>query len=117
MAAVGEKDEAQADIPEDGAAAEPGPEAEERTGMTPRQARRLRAVVSAVVMVAVAVALVVRVEYGLSLLMVGLYGVALILCGSAIVLSRRGRTRVATAVLAAGFAVVTMAEVLTPSTV
>lgn len=115
MAAVGETDEARTDIPEDEerAAAEPG----ERTGMTPRQARRLRAVVSAVVMVAVAVALVVRLEYGPSLVMVGLYGVALILCGTAIVLSRRGRTRVATAVLALGFAVVAAAEALTPSAV
>jgi hypothetical protein len=136
MTAVGDTDEARADIPEaedrdehgafDGSedgADEHGEGDErddappERTGMTPRQARRVRAVVSAVVMVAVAVALVVRMEYGLSLVMVGLYGVALILCGTAITLSRRGRTRVATAVLAAGFAVVAAAEWFTPTAV
>jgi hypothetical protein len=119
MAAVGETDEARADMSADAdeRAPQTAQEPDARTGMTPRQARRLRAVVSAVVMVAVAVTLVVRLEYGPSLVMVGLYGVALILCGTAIVLSRRGRTRVATAVLAAGFAVVVAAEVLTPSAV
>jgi hypothetical protein len=145
MAAVGGTDEVRADISEDekkpaaatpeeetdaGRAARDGasgdvpdeqpgeePDDEPRTGMTPRQARRVRAVVSAVVMAAVAVALVVRMEYGLSLVMVGLYGVALILCGIAVGLSRRGRTRVATAVLVAGFAVVAAAEWLTPTAV
>lgn len=116
MAAVGDTGEARADMSEDEEQAA-GHEPEERTGMTPRQARRVRAVVSAVVMAAVAVALVVRLEYGPSLVMVGLYGVALILCGTAIVLSRRGRTRVATAVLVGGFAVVAAAEWLTPSAV
>ncbi|EST38357.1 hypothetical protein N566_07870 [Streptomycetaceae bacterium MP113-05] len=88
----------------DGAAGEP------RTGMTPRQARRVRAVVSGVVMAVVAVALVLRLGSAPSLLTVGGYGLALILSGTAIVLSRRGRTRVATAVLACGFLTIILAE-------
>lgn len=83
---------------------------EPRTGMTPRQARRVRAVVSGVVMVVVAVALVLRLGSAPSLLTVGGYGLALILSGTAIVLSRRGRTRVATAVLACGFLTIILAE-------
>ncbi|MDT0380035.1 hypothetical protein RM572_14825 [Streptomyces sp. DSM 42041] len=83
---------------------------EPRTGMTPRQARRVRAVVSGVVMCVVAVALVLRLGSAPSLLTVGGYGVALILSGTAIVLSRRGRTRVATAVLACGFVTIILAE-------
>ncbi|THA27467.1 hypothetical protein E4198_02040 [Streptomyces sp. RKND-216] len=78
--------------------------------MTPRQARRVRAVVSGVVMCVVAVALVLRLGSAPSLLTVGGYGVALILSGTAIVLSRRGRTRVATAVLASGFVTIILAE-------
>lgn len=81
-----------------------------RTGLTPRQARRVRAVVSGVVMAAVAVALVVRVGNAPSVLTVGFYGIALILSGTAIVLSRRGRTRVATGVLVLGFGAVVLAE-------
>lgn len=117
---------------EDGAAAvtggeEPGPAPGEegepaeqtgpaaRTGLTPRQARRVRAVVSGVVMVAVAVALVVRLGSAPSVLTMGFYGIALILSGTAIVLSRRGRTRVATGVLVLGFAAVALAEWLLAS--
>ncbi|MCF6525216.1 hypothetical protein [Streptomyces sp. JJ36] len=91
-------------------------EAEQRSGMTPRQARRVRAVTSAVVMIAVAVALVLRLGSAPSLLTVGLYGIALILSGTAIVLSRRGRTRVATAVLGCGFVTVILAERLPAGT-
>lgn len=78
--------------------------------LTPRQARRLRSIVSGVVMAAVAVALVLRVDNAPSVVTVGFYGAALILSGTAIVLSRRGRTRVATAVLLLGFAAVALAE-------
>lgn len=83
--------------------------------LTPRQARRLRSVVSGVVMAVVAVALVVRVDNAPSVVTVGFYGAALILSGTAIVLSRRGRTRVATAVLLLGFAAVALAERLLAS--
>jgi hypothetical protein len=85
-------------------------EPEASTGMTPRQARRVRAVVSGVVMAVVAVALLLRLGSAPSLLTVGGYGLALILSGTAIVLSRRGRTRVATAVLACGFVTIILAE-------
>lgn len=83
---------------------------EARTGLTPRQARRVRIIVSGVVMVAVAVALVVRLGSAPSVLTMGFYGIALILSGTAMVLSRRGRTRVATGVLMLGFAAVALAE-------
>ncbi|MGH3314356.1 MAG: hypothetical protein ACRDP3_27845 [Streptomyces sp.] len=83
-----------------------------RTGMTPRQARRVRIVLSGVVMVAVAVALVLRLGSAPSVLTVGFYGFALILSGTAIVLSRRGRTAVATVVLGVGVGVVALAEEL-----
>jgi hypothetical protein len=86
-----------------------------RTGLTPRQARRVRIIVSGVVMAAVAVALVVRLGSAPSVLTVGFYGIALILSGVAIGLSRRGRTRVATGVLALGFASVALAEWLLAS--
>jgi hypothetical protein len=86
-----------------------------RTGLTPRQARRIRAIVSGVVTAAVAVALVVRLGSAPSVLTVGFYGIALILSGVAIGLSRRGRTRVATGVLALGFASVALAEWLLAS--
>ncbi|MFR9757503.1 hypothetical protein [Streptomyces sp. TR06-5] len=95
--------------PEHAEAPEDGEEAP-RAGMTPRQARRVRAVVSGVVMIAVALALVLRLGSAPSLLTVAGYGLALVLSGIAIVLSRRGRTRVATAVLACGFATVALAE-------
>ncbi|MDK1472065.1 hypothetical protein QNO07_01240 [Streptomyces sp. 549] len=61
---------------------------------------------------AVAVVMVVRLALEPSLLTVGLYGVALVLSGTALVLSRRGRTRLATAVLACGIGVVALAEPL-----
>ncbi|SCK36367.1 hypothetical protein [Streptomyces sp. WMMB 322] len=90
-------------------------EGDARTGLTPRQARRVRIVLSGVVMVAVAVALVVRLGSAPSVLTVGFYGIALILSGTAIVLSRRGRTRVATGVLVLGFGAVALAEWLLAS--
>lgn len=84
-------------------------------GLTPRQARRVRIVVSGVVMAAVAVALVVRLGSAPSVLTMGFYGIALILSGTAIVLSRRGRTRVASGVLVLGFGAVALAEWLLAS--
>ncbi|WP_340556584.1 hypothetical protein [Streptomyces sp. GSL17-111] len=80
--------------------------------LTPRQARLVRGVAAAVVMLAVAVTMVVRFAAEPSLLTLGLYGVALILSGTAIVLSRLGRTRVATAVLGGGLAVAVLAVLL-----
>lgn len=94
--------------PDAGAGTDDGPA--DRPGLTPRQARRVRIVVSAVVMTAVAVALVIRLGTAPSVLTVGFYGMALVLSGTAIVLSRRGRTRVATGVLVLGFGAVVLAE-------
>jgi hypothetical protein len=85
-------------------------EAQPGTGLTPRQARRVRAIISGVVMAAVAVALVVRLGSAPSVLTMGFYGIALILSGTSISLSRRGRTRVATGVLVLGFGAVALAE-------
>ncbi|TGG85705.1 hypothetical protein D8771_10380 [Streptomyces albus] len=78
--------------------------------MTPRQARRIRIAVSTVVMLVVAAALAIRLRSAPSVLTVGFYGLALILSGTAIVLSRLGRTRVATAVLGLGFVLVLFGE-------
>ncbi|OEV29935.1 hypothetical protein AN219_13775 [Streptomyces nanshensis] len=103
--------------PSDESSEEPseGADPAARTGLTPRQARRVRIIVSGVVMVAVAVALVIRLGSAPSVLTMGFYGIALILSGTAIVLSRRGRTRVATGVLVLGFAAVALAEWLLAS--
>ncbi|MGV9312329.1 hypothetical protein ACWDR0_09030 [Streptomyces sp. NPDC003691] len=87
--------------------ASPAPEHE---GLTPRQARRVRIVLSTVIMIAVGTVLTLRLGSTHSVLTMGFYGVALIMSGSALVLSKAGRTRVATAVLGAGVALVLAAE-------
>ncbi|MFF8605025.1 hypothetical protein ACF06X_03740 [Streptomyces sp. NPDC015346] len=79
------------------------PEAE-ATGMTPRQARRLRMAAASVLLVAMAAVLVVRLASRTSVLVVGVYGLAMILCGVVIELSRNGRTRLGTWLLVAGLA-------------
>ncbi|WBB61393.1 hypothetical protein O7599_02200 [Streptomyces sp. WMMC500] len=95
------------DLLDDETADEPPP-----PRLTPRQARRVRALTSAGVMVAVGVAMVVQFRREPSLLTFALYGGALILSGTAIMLSRAGRTRVAMAVLVAGFAFVVADQLL-----
>ncbi len=107
--AAGAADSAEAAGPED------AEEDRQRAGLTPRQARRVRIVVSGVVMAAVAVALFVRLVSAPSVLTVGFYGMALILSGTAIGLSQRGRTRVASGVLVLGFGAVALAEWLLAS--
>ncbi|MFB6875262.1 hypothetical protein [Streptomyces sp. NPDC056323] len=82
---------------ETGAHEEPG----ERK-LTPRQARRLRVVLSSVGMAAMAVVLALRIASRSSVLVVGVYGLALILCGIVIELSRNGRTRLGSWLLAVG---------------
>lgn len=72
--------------------------------LTPRQARRVRVVVASVLLVAMAALLAVRLANRSSVLVVGLYGFAMILCGVVIELSRHGRTRLATWVLGFGLA-------------
>jgi hypothetical protein len=61
-------------------------------------------------MTAVAATLALRLGSTQSVLTVGFYGIALILSGSALVLSRAGRTRWATLVLGIGVAVAVVAE-------
>ncbi|MFF0478684.1 hypothetical protein [Streptomyces sp. NPDC004284] len=85
----------------------PDPEGEEETGapasgLTPKQARRLRVAAASVLLVALAVVLVIRLASRTSVLVVGVYGLAMILCGVVIELSRNGRTRLGTWLLAGG---------------
>ncbi|MFJ2022307.1 hypothetical protein ACIODW_00660 [Streptomyces sp. NPDC087897] len=83
----------------------PAPEGEDRRDgarLTPRQARRLRILLSSVGMAAMAVVLVLRIASRSSVLVVGVYGLALVLCGVMIELSRNGRTRMASWLLGAG---------------
>ncbi|THA35211.1 hypothetical protein E6R18_04960 [Streptomyces sp. A1277] len=70
--------------------------------LTPRQARRLRIVLSSVGMAAMAVVLGMRIASRSSVLVVGVYGLALILCGIVIELSRNGRTRLGSWLLGLG---------------
>lgn len=70
--------------------------------LTPRQARRLRIVLSSVGMAAMAVVLGLRIASRSSVLVVGVYGLALILCGVVIELSRNGRTRLGSWLLGVG---------------
>lgn len=70
--------------------------------LTPRQARRLRIVLSSVGMAATALVLGLRIASRSSVLVVGVYGLALILCGVVIELSRNGRTRLASWLLGTG---------------
>ncbi|MEU2656158.1 hypothetical protein ABZ615_12615 [Streptomyces sp. NPDC007325] len=78
------------------AAGEPG------DGMTPRQARRLRVAAASVLLVVMGVVLVIRLASRTSVLVVGVYGLAMILCGIVIELARNGRTRLATWLLVGG---------------
>ncbi|MER7912955.1 hypothetical protein [Streptomyces sp. NPDC096068] len=71
-------------------------------GLTPKQARRLRVAAASVLLVALAVVLAVRLASRTSVLVVGVYGLAMILCGVVIELSRNGRTRLGTWLLVGG---------------
>ncbi|MCX5386810.1 hypothetical protein OOJ98_26370 [Streptomyces sp. NBC_00083] len=75
-----------------------------RGGMAPRQARLVRMVAAGVLMAAMGVILVVRLATRSSVLVVGVYGIALILCGVVIELSRNGRTRLGSWLLVLGLA-------------
>ncbi|MFJ9308910.1 hypothetical protein [Streptomyces cyaneofuscatus] len=98
--------------PRSDAETEPAPESEPESEpegrpelakrLTPRQARRLRIVLSSVGMVAMGVVLALRIASRSSVLVVGVYGLALILCGLVIELSRNGRTRLGSWLLGAG---------------
>ncbi|MEU1125761.1 hypothetical protein ABZ371_19905 [Streptomyces sp. NPDC005899] len=77
------------------------PTAAERR-LTPRQARRLRVALSSVGMAVTGVVLALRIASRSSVLVVGVYGLALILCGVVIELSRNGRTRLGSWLLGIG---------------
>ncbi|MFH8752737.1 hypothetical protein ACH4GK_40425 [Streptomyces rimosus] len=78
--------------------------------LTPRQARRVRVVLASVLMAAMAAVLVVRLASRTSVLVVGVYGAALILCGIVIELSRNGRTRLGSWLLGVGLAAALAAD-------
>ncbi|ARF59769.1 hypothetical protein B1H19_29215 [Streptomyces gilvosporeus] len=78
--------------------------------MTPRQARRIRIVLASVLMAAMAAVLVARLASRTSVLVVGVYGAALVLCGIVIELSRHGRTRLGTWMLGIGLAAALAAD-------
>ncbi|WP_265861828.1 hypothetical protein [Streptomyces sp. SKN60] len=95
------------DIPETETETEAGTEAgteAEPSGLTPRQARLVRVVAGSVLLVVTAAVLVTRLAAHTSVLVVGVYGLAMILCGVVIELSRNGRTRLATWLLVGGLA-------------
>ncbi|MEV6331680.1 hypothetical protein [Streptomyces sp. NPDC051909] len=95
------------DIPETETETEAETEGEagaEPTGLTPRQARLARVVAGSVLLVVTAAVLVTRLAAHTSVLVVGVYGLAMILCGVVIELSRNGRTRLATWLLVGGLA-------------
>ncbi|SHN01402.1 MULTISPECIES: hypothetical protein [Streptomyces] len=79
-------------------------------GLTPRQARRVRVALASVMMALMAVLLVVRLASRGSVLVVGMYGAALVLCGVVIELSRHGRTRLGTWLLGLGLAAAITAD-------
>ncbi|MFF8503139.1 hypothetical protein ACF07L_21150 [Streptomyces anulatus] len=87
---------------QDGQDGEDGKDGKDGKRLTPRQARRLRIALSSVGMAAMAVVLGLRIASRSSVLVVGVYGLALILCGVVIELSRNGRTRLASWLLGAG---------------
>lgn len=89
---------------------ESGVEEETPPGVTPRQARRIRIVLASVLMAAMALVLVVRLASRTSVLVVGVYGAALVLCGIVIELSRNGRTRLGTWLLGIGLAAALAAD-------
>lgn len=80
--------------------------------LTPRQARRLRIVLSSVGMVVMGVVLALRIASRSSVLVVGVYGLALILCGVVIELSRNGRTRLSSWLLGIGLVAAVAADQL-----
>ncbi|MFF8385564.1 hypothetical protein [Streptomyces kanasensis] len=83
---------------------------EARDGLTPRQARHLRVAVATVVLVTLAVVLALRLASRTSVLVVGVYGLAMILCGVVIELSRHGRTRLGTWLLGTGLLAALVAD-------
>ncbi|MFD4631382.1 hypothetical protein ACFVYR_21595 [Streptomyces sp. NPDC058284] len=95
------KTTAQGDTPDEAAQNQQSPAP---TPTPAARARRARIAAASVLMAAAAVVLALRLASRSSVLVVGVYGLLLILCGGVIELSRRGRTRLGTYLLAAGLA-------------
>ncbi|MCM2579845.1 hypothetical protein [Streptomyces meridianus] len=104
-------DVAVAEEPPDGEAYDEGaPDEDGKRPLSPSQARSLRMRVAGTFMAIAAVVLVVRLSDQPSVLVMGVYGAALILCGVVIELSRRGRTRLGMWMLAGGLVAVALAD-------
>ncbi|GGO52065.1 MULTISPECIES: hypothetical protein [Streptomyces] len=88
------------------------PDQPERAGLTPRQARRLRIAAASLLMAAAGVLLGIRLASRSSVLVVGVYGLLLILCGLVIELSRRGRTRLGSYLMGAGLVAALLMDVV-----
>lgn len=74
----------------------------EREGLTPRQARLTGIALASTLLAGLAVLLLIRLAQRTSVLVVGVYGLAMILCGIVIELNRHGRTRLGGWLLAVG---------------
>ncbi|RDG35692.1 hypothetical protein DVH02_23995 [Streptomyces corynorhini] len=73
----------------------------EYVGLTPRQARLIRIAIASALLAGLAALLVIRLAERTSVLVVGVYGFAMIVCGVVIELSRHGRTRLGSWLLGA----------------
>ncbi|WP_173262830.1 hypothetical protein [Streptomyces pacificus] len=103
--AAAEKTPMTAEAPASGETPAASPE-----GMSPRQARLLRIAAASVLLAALAAVLAVRLASRTSVLVVGVYGLAMILCGVVIELSRHGRTRLGTYLLGVGLVTALVAD-------
>ncbi|WP_411123201.1 hypothetical protein [Streptomyces sp. x-19] len=103
-------DAADSDEPDGSDQVPPGGEGERRARLTPRQARVMRVVLASVMMAVMAVLLVLRLASRGSVLVVGVYGAALVLCGVVIELARNGRTRLGSWLLGIGLAAALAAD-------
>lgn len=104
------EDAVDGDLLDDEAYDEEAPKDDGKRPLSPSQARRIRMRVAGAFMAIAAVVLVVRLSDQPSVLVMGVYGAALILCGIVIELSRRGRTRLGMWMLAGGLVAVALAD-------
>ncbi|MGV9566415.1 hypothetical protein [Streptomyces sp. NPDC003480] len=102
----------EADVDQTGLTGESEEPDQRRRPWSPRQARRIRIAVAGTIMAAIAVTLVLGLREQPSLLTVGVYGAALVLCGVVVELSRRGRTRIGTWLLGTGLVACAVADQL-----
>ncbi|MFF3754056.1 hypothetical protein ACFYYH_26930 [Streptomyces sp. NPDC002018] len=91
----------------------PTPEPE-REGLTPHQARLVGIALASLLLAALAVLLLVRLAQRTSVLVVGVYGLAMVLCGIVIELNRHGRTRLGAWLLGVGLIAALSADWLLP---